>query len=92
MEGDITAPVGPLKVRSHLVGRKQQVVKGGPDSEGVDGMVLEEKQVVLRVVGRPSGSVDPLLEGQGVAIANAAQPPDPKRSGVEVGGHGAITT
>ena len=55
-------------------------------------MVLEEKQVVLRVVGRPSGSVDPLLEGQGVAIANAAQPPDPKRSGVGVGGHGATTT
>jgi len=92
VEGDITAPVGPLKVRSHLVGRKQQVVQGGPDSEGVDGMVLEEKQVVLRVVGRPSGSVDPLLEGQGVAIANAAQPPDPKRSGVGVGGHGATTT
>jgi hypothetical protein len=36
--------------------------------------------------------MDALLESQSVAIANTAQPPDPERSGVRVGGHGATAT
>ena len=48
--------------------------------------------MVLRMVGRPGGGMDALLESQSVAIANTAQPSDPERSGVRVGGHGATIT
>ena len=45
----------------------------GPDAEGVDGRVLEEQEVLL---GAPL--VEGALELVGLAIGDAAKPPDPQ--------------
>ena len=74
VEGDVAAPVGPFEVGADLTGGRQEVLGGRPDAECVDGMVLEQQQVVVGALGE-----DPLLEGEGVPVADPAQPADPER-------------
>ena len=75
--GDVAAPVGLHHLGTDLGRRSQQVIQAGPQPERVDGVVLQQKQVVLGRSRRPG--VDPLLEGQGIAVADPPQPSDPER-------------
>jgi len=89
VEGDVAAPVGTLQVRAHLVGRCQQVSGAGPHTERVDGVVLEQEQVVVGAV-----LVDALLQRQRVAVADPSQPADPegpRRHRWGRGGHNSVS-
>ena len=50
-------------------------------------MVLEQQQVVLWIGDRPGGGMDAALQRQGVAVADAPQPPDPERPGTSTRRH-----
>ena len=82
--GHVAAPVGPDHLGTDLLRRRQQVGRIRAHPEGVDGVVLQQQQVVLGGTGIGGMGVDPVLEGQGVAVADLPQPPDPERAGVPV--------
>ena len=74
VEGDVAAPVGTFEVGTDLLGGRQQVLGVRPHAQRVDGMVLEQQQVVVGALGEESP-----LEGEGVPVADPAQPADPER-------------
>ncbi len=76
VERDVTPTVSHLKVGPYLLRRRQEVLGGGPHPQGVDGVVLQEQQVVVDAV-----LMDAPLQGQRIAVTHPPQPADAKRPG-----------
>ena len=74
VEGDVAATVGVFEFGADLLGRGQQVLGAGVGPERVDGMVFEQQQVVVGAVGEQAP-----LQGEGVAVPDAAEPADAER-------------
>ena len=74
--GDVATSISLDHFGADLSRRSQQVFEGGPQPERVDGVMLQKQEMVLG--GGREVAMDPLLDNQGVAVADLAQPPDPE--------------